>query len=254
MGNRNGFAQQAFSLVTAAATLLPCMPAVAGSAERAQALQCFNNTTGTLSANLRMVPQNNVLFTVACVTQAYGLGSRDPEFLNFAATAAKRGVAVETAVQRFQNMQLSRASYSGSAVPGCTLRSAYDPAINQKLQELYDRCVLARATAETTNAESSALAEQKKYECILNQNEVNALIAQENKRINAGNTAKSLFTLITAGGSAAAFATKNDKLGWPLAAASLAGVLFFPQRQMIQTGNYEQCAIIKRNLAATNGL
>jgi hypothetical protein len=146
------------------------------------------------------------------------------------------------------------ASHSGSAVPGCTLRSAYDPAINQKLQELYDRCVLAGATAETTHAESGALAEQRKYECILNQNEVNALIAQENKRINAGNTAKSLFTFITAGGSAAAFATKNDKLGWPLAAASLAGVLFFPQRQMIQTGNYEQCAIIKRNLAATNGL
>jgi hypothetical protein len=146
------------------------------------------------------------------------------------------------------------AGYSGSAVPGCTLRSAYDPELNQKLKKLYDRCVLAHATAETTRAESGALAEQKKYECILNQNEVNALIAQENKRINVGNTAKSLFTLITAGGSAAAFATKNDELGLTLALTSVGTVVLFPKRQMIQTGNYEQCAIIKRNLAATNGL
>ena len=146
------------------------------------------------------------------------------------------------------------AGYSGSAVPGCTLRSAYDPAINRQLQELYDRCVLAGAAAETTHAESGALAEQKKYECILNQDQVNALIAQENKKRGRDNFFLGLLKLGTAGGSAAAFATKNDKLGWPLAAASLAGVLFFPQRQMIQTENYAACAIIKRNLAATNGL
>lgn len=145
-------------------------------------------------------------------------------------------------------------AYVASAVPGCNRHSSNDPAIDRQLKELYNRCVLARANAETTNAESVALEAQKKYECILNQDQVNALIAQENRRINAANTAKSLFTLLTASGSAAAFATKNDELGWPLAAVSLAGVLFFPQRQMIQTGNYEQCAIIRSNLAKTNGL
>jgi hypothetical protein len=255
MGKGNGFVQQALSLVTAAATLLPGMPAVAGAAEKEEALKCFNNTGGKLRLHLEEAPRDKVPSTVACVTEVYGLGSRDPEFLDFATEASRRGFPVDSAVPRYRNMQLSgSAGYSGSAVPGCTLRSAYDPAINRKLQELYDRCVLAHATAETTRAESGALAAQKKYECILNQDQVNALISQENKRINAGNTAKSLFTLITAGGSAAAFATKNDKLGWPLAAASLAGVLFFPQRQMIQTENYAACAIIKRNLAATNGL
>lgn len=254
MGNRNRFAQRTFSLVTAAATLLPGMPASAGSAERAQALQCFNKTNGQLNVHLKNAPRDKVPSTVACVTEVYGLGSYDPEFLKFATEASRRGFPVDSAVPRYRNMQLSGASYSGSAVPGCTLRSAYDPATNQQLRELYDRCVLAGATAETTRAESGALAEQRTYECILNQNQVNALIAQENKRINAGNTAKSLFTLITAGGSAAAFATKNDKLGWPLAAASLAGVLFFPQRQMIQTGNYQECANIKFYLDKTNGL
>ena len=136
MGNRNGFAQQALSLVTTAATLLPGMPAVAGSAERAQALQCFNNTTGTLSANLRMVPQNNVLFTVACVTKTYGLGSRDPEFLNFAAEASRRGFSVDSAVPRYRNMQLSGASYNGSAGgQACPRGNTGDPKTDDMLRE-----------------------------------------------------------------------------------------------------------------------
>jgi hypothetical protein len=143
------------------------------------------------------------------------------------------------------------AGYSGSAVPGCTLRSAYDPAINRQLQELYDRCVLAGATAETTRAESGALAEQRKYECILNQDQVNALIAQENKRRGRDNFFLGLLKLGAAGGSAVAFATKNDELGWTLALTSVGTAVFFPQRQMIQTENYAACAKIKFYLDRT---
>jgi hypothetical protein len=137
MGKGNGFVQQALSLVTAAATLLPGMPAVAGAAEKAQALQCFGNTTGTLGANLRMVPQNNVLFAVACVTKTYGLGSRDPEFLTFAKAAAQRGVAVETAVQRYENGQPSgSAGYSGSGGgQACPRGNTGDPKTDDMLRE-----------------------------------------------------------------------------------------------------------------------
>lgn len=272
MDNRNRFAQQAFSTGLAAVTALTAMAtpgfataAFAGQSPMQQAANavtiCMNNNGWNGGATLAAIwndalPNSARRQTAAsCIAGVYTQLGHPTDVIRFMnANPGIGAIAHKGPIANNSRQAMQGSGYNGSAVPGCTLRSAYDPAINQKLQELYDRCVLAGATAETTNAESGALAEQRKYECILNQNEVNALIAQENKRINAGNTAKSLFTLITAGGSAAAFATKNDKLGWPLAAASLAGVLFFPQRQMIQTGNYQECANIKFYLDRTNGL
>jgi hypothetical protein len=267
MGKGNGFVQQALSTGLAAVTALTAMAtpgfapaAVAGQSpimqQAANAVTiCMNNNGWNGGATLAAIWQAALpnpaqrQTAASCISGAYTQLRHPTEVITF--MNANPGIGAIAHKPPSPN-QGSAAGYSGSAVPGCTLRSAYDPETNRKLQELYDRCVLAGATAETTRAESGALAEQRKYECILNQDQVNALIAQENKRINAGNTAKSLFTLITASGSAAAFATKNDKLGWPLAAASLARVFFFPQRQMIQTQNYEECAKIKFYLDRTS--
>ena len=84
-----------------------------------------------------MVPQNNVLFAVACVTEVYGLGSRDPEFLDFAKAATKKGFTVETAIQRYKNGQPSgSASYSGSGGgQACPRGNTGDPKTDDMLRE-----------------------------------------------------------------------------------------------------------------------
>lgn len=234
MGNRNNFAQRALSLVTAAATLLPCMPAVAGSAERAQALQCFNNTTGTLSANLRMVPQNNVLFTVACVTQAYGLGSRDPEFVKFAATAAQRGVAVETAVQRFQNMQPSSVvSYSGSAGgQACPRGNTGD----QQTDDMVRESCLLQTRGMAVIAANGVLYSQA---CIEG-------INKRNQQAEVNRPVRNIITLVGLGLGGYGLIKKDDTAAWAGGGLLAANLLTTQGRQ-----DFSQCEVNARSLRNT---
>jgi hypothetical protein len=234
MGKGNGFVQQALSLVTAAATLLPGMPAVAGAAEKAEALKCFNNTTGTLSANLKMVHQNNVLFAVACVTKTYGLGSRDPEFLDFATEASRRGFPVDSAVPRYRNMQLSgSASYSGSGGgQACPRGNTGDPKTDDMLRE---SCLLqAQGMAViAANGVTYSLA------CIEG-------INKRNQQAAANRPVRNIITLVGLGLGGYGLIKKDDTAAWAGGGLLAANLLTTQGRQA-----FSQCEVDARSLRNT---
>ena len=198
MGKGNGFVQQALSTGLAAVTALTAMAtpgfapaAVAGQSpimqKAANAVTiCMNNNGWNGGATLAAIWQAALpnpaqrQTAASCISGAYTQLGHPTDVIKF--MNANPGIGAIAHKPPSPNQGSAAGYYSGSGVPGCTLRSAYDPELNQQLKKLYDRCVLAGATAETTRAESGALAAQKKYECILNQDQVNALIEQENKR------------------------------------------------------------------------
>jgi hypothetical protein len=269
MGKGNGFAQQALSTGLAAVTALTATatPGFAGNSSAIQStLDCFTNygwrvSGRTLQYAFKIFDDSttqgrNTL--TACALQV----SRESEenrvaimpLLKYANSGGKsktQGITPETA--KFYSASASYGSPAPSQGEKCRPGNTGNAEADQRIYNACVRIQVANAERDALNAESSALAAQKKYECILNQDQVNALIAQENKRRGRDNFLLGLLKVGTAVGSGIAFGENNQTLGWTLAGTAVGTAVFFPQRQMIQTGNYEQCAIIKENLGRTFG-
>jgi hypothetical protein len=248
MGKGNRFAQQALSLA-AAATLLPGMPAVAGAAKKAQALQCFNKTGGKLRLHLEEAPRDKVPSTVACVTEVYGLGSRDPEFLDFATEASRRGFPVDSAVPRYRNMQLSgSAGYSGSGGLVTTApTSCADPSEltgNRDADAYIEQQCVSRKMHEAALRTMQAT---KTTDCVALVEAENNRRAQYNNQILKGRGLRGLFNTAAAGAGIAGVATKNKTLTYAGFGTLAANLVLNPPKELLPNVTIEQCVL-------TNGL